>query len=117
MGQYGSEPIALPPEQGTSGGREYVRTLYRNSSGAILLENWEIRGAQHAWSGGSLAGSYADPAGPDASREMVRFFLARKRLHVSRSRVVQRGKNETHGQKYEKAGDKAVPFHDPEKRA
>ena len=30
---------------------------------------------------------------------------------------MQRGKNETHGQEYEKAGNKAVPFHDPEQRA
>jgi poly(hydroxyalkanoate) depolymerase family esterase len=86
MAQYGPEPIAFPPDQGSKGGREFIRTQYRDSGGAILLENWEIRGGQHAWSGGSLAGSYADPAGPDASREMARFFLARKRLASSRLR-------------------------------
>lgn len=31
--------------------------------------------------------------------------------------TMQRRKNETHGQKYEKAGDKAVPLHDPEQCA
>ncbi|MFA5898240.1 MAG: PHB depolymerase family esterase [Hyphomicrobium sp.] len=58
-----------------SAGRGYTRSFRRDSSGRIVLEQWEIHGAGHAWSGGSAAGSFTDPAGPDATQEMLRFFL------------------------------------------
>ena len=58
------------------GGHAYSRTLYdRCARMQVILEQWVIHGAGHAWSGGSPAGSYADPQGPDAAREMLRFFL------------------------------------------
>ncbi|MGQ7260531.1 extracellular catalytic domain type 1 short-chain-length polyhydroxyalkanoate depolymerase [Vreelandella sp. V005] len=56
-------------------GHGYTRTTHHNAKGNPQLEQWRIHGAGHAWSGGSTKGSYTDPIGPDASKEMLRFFF------------------------------------------
>lgn len=64
-------------EQGrVPGGHRYSRYCHLDRDGMIALEQWTIHGGGHAWSGGSERGSYTDPKGPDASREMLRFFRA-----------------------------------------
>jgi len=69
--------IRLKPltETGKAGSRSYTRRIEIDEGGTPRLEQWTIHGAGHAWSGGSQAGSYTDANGPDASREMIRFFL------------------------------------------
>ena len=57
-------------------GRRYSRNEFTAADGAVVLELWMIEGAGHAWSGGRVAGSFTDAKGPDASAQMIRFFLA-----------------------------------------
>ncbi|MEH6719475.1 MAG: PHB depolymerase family esterase [Aurantimonas endophytica] len=70
------EDFTAERDKGQSpGGVAYTRTRYRDERGRALHEHWLLHGAGHAWAGGSSAGTYTDPRGPDASREMLRFFL------------------------------------------
>ena len=63
-------------EHGPSGEtRAYTRLVAERDDGTHGMECWMIEGAQHAWSGGHLSGSYTHLRGPDASAAMVRFFL------------------------------------------
>jgi poly(hydroxyalkanoate) depolymerase family esterase len=63
---------------GSRNGRRFTQTTILHQNGSALVESWLIDGAGHAWSGGKPSGSYTDAKGPDASREMVRFFVDAK---------------------------------------
>lgn len=83
-----SAPVRETKERGAVNGRAYTRTRAYDSNSVAQVELWEIDGLGHAWSGGSPRGSHADPQGPDASREMVRFFMNASALNeADRSRA------------------------------
>lgn len=73
-------PLTRQVEQSVANGRRCTRTTHVDRDGLPVVEQWTVQRGGHAWFGGSSAGSFAEPHGPDASREMMRFFM----LHVNR---------------------------------
>jgi poly(hydroxyalkanoate) depolymerase family esterase len=73
-------PLEVRVEEGRSpSGRRFTRKVSTDTAGVARIEQWTVEGSGHAWSGGDAGGSYTDPSGPEASREMLRFFLAQRR--------------------------------------
>jgi len=67
--------LSLEPRLARRSDTSVTRTNLADADGRAVSEHWNVHGAGHAGSGGSPAGSYTDPRGPDATREMLRFFL------------------------------------------
>jgi len=72
-------PLHTSEAESTDGGRRSTRHTWRNEEGRTMAEHWIVHGAGHAWAGGNAAGSHTDALGPNASREMLRFFLQENR--------------------------------------
>lgn len=62
-------------QEGNAGGRRFTRSCWRDAQGRRLAEHWLVHGLGHAWVGGKAAGSHTDASGPNASSEMLAFFL------------------------------------------
>ncbi|WP_299817533.1 PHB depolymerase family esterase [uncultured Jannaschia sp.] len=71
----GELPSDAPLRRERIGGRQVSIATVTIPGQPHPSELWEIAELGHAWSGGDAAGSYADPAGPDATAEMMRFFV------------------------------------------
>ncbi len=78
--QVGAASLRASTQTGVApGGRRFSRTVHADADGQARIEDWTLQGAGHAWSGGDASGTYTDGTGPDASAEMVRFFLSMPR--------------------------------------
>jgi len=55
-------------------GYTYLRHVFEEADGRLLMEKWLVQGLGHAWSGSPKPSRYGDPKGPNASAETWRFF-------------------------------------------
>jgi poly(hydroxyalkanoate) depolymerase family esterase len=74
-----AKPLVTVKKGKVPNGHPYTRSVYHDADGQPVAEGWMVHGAGHAWAGGDPRGSYTDSRGPDASTEMMRFFLERPR--------------------------------------
>lgn len=75
--QVGGCSLNISTQSGVApGGRKFSRAIHKDPQGQARVESWVVHGAGHAWSGGHASGSFTDRTGPDASAEMVRFFMS-----------------------------------------
>jgi poly(hydroxyalkanoate) depolymerase family esterase len=75
--RHAGEQVAVEPGS-VPDGHSFTRTVHRQPDGTIHAEHWLVHGFGHAWSGGNALGTYTDAKGPNASREMMRFFRTRR---------------------------------------
>ncbi len=71
-------PLALPCIAGALGAESYPHSIehYLDAGGHSLIDFWIIHGHGHNYLGGSRAGSFSDPHGPNVTRAVYDFFTA-----------------------------------------
>jgi poly(hydroxyalkanoate) depolymerase family esterase len=67
---------------------DYVRHVYENPEGEVIMEKWVVEEMGHAWAGGDPGDSYIDPEGPDASEEIICF----RKSHLSVRQTQERAR-------------------------
>jgi poly(3-hydroxybutyrate) depolymerase len=67
---------AAKTDKGTAAGGEPFSVDTYEAAGASILERWLIEQMAHAWPGGNASEAFADPNGPDGTREIQRFLSA-----------------------------------------
>jgi poly(hydroxyalkanoate) depolymerase family esterase len=74
--EQGGTPLTRTDLDWPIEGGRVSRTALKDADGRSVAEQWLVEGGEHAWFGGDPRGSYTQNVGLDASRVMVRFFLA-----------------------------------------
>lgn len=69
------ETVTGRASQSVSQHADHSLTRHVDDAGRVRVEFWSVHALGHAWSGGSPLGSYTEPSGPNASHEIMRFFL------------------------------------------
>jgi poly(hydroxyalkanoate) depolymerase family esterase len=67
----------------SAGGQYYTVNRYDDAQGRELVQYWLVPDMGHAWSGGCSCTSYTDPAGPDETMAMYRFFASHPMTRAS----------------------------------
>ena len=77
-------PVSTTTHRGDNASHAYTRSVYRDAENRVVAEQWIVHGGAHAWFGGNPTGSHTDAQGPDASAEILRFFLEHEGPRVDR---------------------------------
>ncbi len=75
----GRGPLTEASDRREQGRYALRRRVFRGGGGGIEIEALLVEGLAHAWSGGSAAGTWTDPAAPAVTPRLLEFFLQHPR--------------------------------------